>query len=52
MQDRLGAFNDEAGNIADINTLAGSQSSALGDLGSNASGLISGGGGLKKLLKF
>jgi len=37
---------------ADINTLAGGQSSALGDLGSNASGLISGGGGLKKLLKF
>ena len=52
MQDRLGAFNGEAANIADINTLAGGQSSALGDLGSNASGLISGGGGLKKLLKF
>ncbi len=52
MQERLGAFNGEAANIADINTLAGDQSSALGDLGSNASGLISGGGGLKKLLRF
>jgi len=52
MKERLGAFNGEAANIADINTLAGGQSSALGDLGSNASGLISGGGGLKKLLKF
>jgi len=52
MKEHLGAFNDEAGNIADINTLAGSQSSALGDLGSNPSGLIYGGGGLKKLLKF
>ena len=52
MQERLGAFKGEAANIADINTLAGGQSSALGDLGSNASGLISGGGGLKKLLKF
>ncbi len=52
MKERLGAFNGEAANIADINTLAGGQSSALGDLGSNASGLISSGSGLKKLLKF
>lgn len=51
MQERLGAFNGEAANIADINTLAGGQISALGDLGSNASGLISG-GGIKKLLHF
>jgi len=51
MQERLGAFKGEAANIADINTLAGGQSSALGDLGSNASGLISG-GGIKKLLRF
>ncbi len=51
MQERLGAFKGEAANIADINTLAGGQSSALGDLGSNAGGLISG-GGIKKLLRF
>ena len=51
MQERLGAFKGEAANIADINALAGNQSIALGDLGSNAGGLISG-GGLKKLLKF
>jgi len=52
MKERLGAFNGEAASIADINKLASGQTSALGDLGSNASGLISGGGGLKKLLKF
>jgi uncharacterized protein (TIGR03545 family)/uncharacterized protein (TIGR03546 family) len=52
MQERLGAFKGEAANIADINTLAGGQSSALGKMGSNAGGLVSGGGGLKKLLKF
>ena len=51
MQERLGAFKGEAANIADINSLAGSQSSALDNLGSNASGLITS-GGLKKLLKF
>ncbi len=51
MQERLGAFKGEAANIADINALAGSQSNTLGNLGSNASGLITG-GGLKKLLKF
>ncbi|MDY6789976.1 MAG: TIGR03545 family protein [Thermodesulfobacteriota bacterium] len=51
MRERLASFNDEAANIVDINTLAGSQSSALGNLGSNASGLITG-GALKKLLKF
>ena len=52
MQERLGDFKGEAANIADINTLAGGQSSALGKLGSNAGGLVSGSGGLKKLLKF
>jgi uncharacterized protein (TIGR03545 family) len=51
IQERLGTFKGEAANIADINALAGNQSSALGDLGLNAGGLISG-GGLKKLLKF
>ena len=51
MQERLGVFKGEVANIADINTLAGGQSSALGDLGSNAGGLISG-GGIKKLLRF
>lgn len=51
MQERLGDFKGEAANIADINTLAGGQISALGDLDSNAGDLISG-GGLKKLLKF
>ncbi|NNL76348.1 MAG: TIGR03545 family protein [Desulfobacterales bacterium] len=51
MKEQLGAFKGEASNIADINALAGSQSSALGNLNSNASGLITG-GGLKKLLKF
>ena len=52
MQERLSAFNGEAANIADINTLAGGQSNALGDLGSNASGLISGIGSIKSLLDF
>jgi uncharacterized protein (TIGR03545 family)/uncharacterized protein (TIGR03546 family) len=51
MKEQLGAFKGEAANIADINALVGSQSNALGKLGSNASGLITG-GGLKKLLKF
>jgi len=51
MKERLGAFKGEAANVADINTLVGGQSSALDNLGSNASGLISS-GGLKKLLKF
>ncbi len=51
MKEQLGTFSGEAGNIADINALAGGQSRALGDLGSSAGGLLSG-GSIKSLLSF
>lgn len=52
MKEQLGSLEGSAGGIPDINALAGDQTKALGDLGSSAGGLTSGGGGLKGLLPF
>lgn len=52
MKEQLGAFNSEAGQIVDINALAGDQSKLLGDLGADAGGLGKGGESLKGLLSF
>jgi len=52
MKDQLGEIDSDAGQIADINTLAGNQTKMLSDLGADAGGLGKGGGSLKGLLPF
>ncbi|MEA3373777.1 MAG: TIGR03545 family protein [Campylobacterota bacterium] len=52
MEEQLGSLSGEAANIADINALAGGQSSALEGLDANAGDLISGESGLKSFFPF
>ncbi len=52
MKEQLGSFNSEAGEIADINALAGDQTKILSELGTDVGGLSKGGGSLKGLLPF
>jgi len=53
-KDRVGMIAGEAGQMVDINTLAGNQTKALGEMGSGAGGLLKGRSkkGIKSLLSF